>query len=173
VSPCSVRCFAAQLPVAPAPTMIASKLMRRLNASSHRPATRYALFTHHTSRDHSEERSARGNPDQQMLFHEVEVLTATEAAAQAHAARTSEVEAHERKRARDTGRKAIPEYFPRIVVEHDFPAQVKMCMNCAVPHELFKLHVVVPVALYQRQSTRCAPRVTETVENRQRKLRTC
>jgi hypothetical protein len=72
----------------------------------------------------------RGTPDQQTRFNEVEVLVANDAAAQAHAARTSQVEAHERKRARDTSRKAIPEYLPRIVVEHDFPAQAKMCTNC-------------------------------------------
>jgi transposase len=80
-----------------------------------------------------------GNPDQQMLFNEAEVLAAIEAADQADAARTSQVGAHERKRAPDSGRKAIPEHFPRIVIEHDLPAAAKLCTKCAVPHELTRM----------------------------------
>lgn len=64
------------------------------------------------------------------------MLAAIEAADQAHAARTSEVEAHERKRSADSGRKAIPDHFPRIVIEHDLPADAKLCTQCAVPHAL-------------------------------------
>ncbi len=80
-----------------------------------------------------------GTPDQQMLFNEAEVLAAIEAADQAHAARTSQVEAHERKRAPDSGRKAIPEHFPRIVIDHDLPAEAKLCTKCAVPHPLKRI----------------------------------
>lgn len=80
-----------------------------------------------------------GNPDQQMLFNEAEVLAAIEAADQAHAARTSPVEAHQRKRAPDSGRKAIPEHFPRIVIEHDLPAEQKMCTACPMPHPLTRM----------------------------------
>ena len=65
-----------------------------------------------------------------MLFNEAEVLAAIEAADQAHAARTSQVEAHVRKRAPDSGRKAIPEHFPRIVIENDLPAEAKLCTKC-------------------------------------------
>lgn len=80
-----------------------------------------------------------GNPDQQMVFNEAEVLAAIEAADQAHAARTSPVEAHQRKRAPDSGRKAIPEHFPRIVIEHDLPAEQKMCTACPMPHPLTRM----------------------------------
>ena len=79
------------------------------------------------------------NPDQKLLFNEAEVLAAIEAAEQAHAARTTKVEAHERKRSPDSGRKAIPEHFPRIVIEHDLPAQEKLCTKCAVPHPLTRI----------------------------------
>jgi len=79
------------------------------------------------------------NPDQQMLFNEAQVLAAIEAADQAHAARTSRVEGHERKRAPDSGRKAIPEHFPRIVIEHDLPVEAKLCTKCAVPHPLKRI----------------------------------
>jgi transposase len=82
---------------------------------------------------------AEENPDQKLLFNEVEVLAAIEAAEQAHAARTTQVEAHERKRSPDSGRKAIPEHFPRIVIEHDLPAEQKMCTQCTVPHPLTRI----------------------------------
>jgi hypothetical protein len=61
--------------------------------------------------------------DQKMLFNEAEVLAAIEAAEEAHRERTTKVEAHERKRSPDSGRKAIPEHFPRIVIEHDLACQ--------------------------------------------------
>ena len=80
--------------------------------------------------------AAEENPDQKILFNEAEVLAAIEAAEQAHRERTTKVEAHERKRSPDSGRKAIPEHFPRIVIEHDLPADQKLCTNCAVPHPL-------------------------------------
>ena len=63
--------------------------------------------------------AAEQNPDQQMLFNEAEVLAAIEAADEAHRQRTTKIEAHERKRSADAGRKAIPEHFPRIEIEHD------------------------------------------------------
>ncbi len=80
--------------------------------------------------------AAEENSDQKMLFNEAEVLAAIEAAEEAHRERTTKVEAHERKRSPDSGRKAIPEHFPRIVIEHDLPAEQKMCTKCAVPHPL-------------------------------------
>lgn len=83
--------------------------------------------------------AAEENPDQTLLFNEAEVLAAIEAAEQAHAARTTKVEAHERQRSPDSGRKAIPEHFPRIVIEHDLPAQEKLCTKCAVPHPLTRI----------------------------------
>jgi len=83
--------------------------------------------------------AAEENPDQRMLFNEAEVLAAIEAADAAHAARTTTVEAHARKRSPDSGRKAIPEHFPRIVIEHDLPTEQKMCTKCAVPHPLTRM----------------------------------
>jgi transposase len=80
--------------------------------------------------------AAEESSDQKMLFNEAEVLAAIEAAEEAHRERTTKVEAHERKRSPDSGRKAIPEHFPRIVIEHDLPAEQKMCTKCAVPHPL-------------------------------------
>jgi hypothetical protein len=82
---------------------------------------------------------AEYNPDQQILFNEAEVLAAIEAADAAHAARTTKVEAHERKRSPDSGRKAIPEHFPRMVIEHDLSAEEKLCTKCAVPHPLRRI----------------------------------
>jgi transposase len=79
------------------------------------------------------------NPDQRMLFNEVEVLAAIEVAEEAHAARTTKVGAHERKRSPDSGRKAIPEHFPRIPVLHDLPEEQKMCTKCPVPHPLERI----------------------------------
>lgn len=80
--------------------------------------------------------AAEENSDQKMLFNEAEVLAAIEAAEEAHRERTTKVEAHERKRSPDSGRKAIPQHFPRIVIEHDLPADEKLCTKCAVPHPL-------------------------------------
>jgi transposase len=83
--------------------------------------------------------AAEENPDQKILFNEAEVLAAIEAAEQAHRERTTKVEAHERKRSPDSGRKAIPQHFPRIVIEHDLPPEQKMCTKCAVPHPLTRI----------------------------------
>jgi transposase len=79
------------------------------------------------------------NPDQRMLFNEVEVLAAIEVAEEAHAARTTKVGSHERKRSPDSGRKAIPEHFPRIPVLHDLPEEQKMCTKCPVAHPLERI----------------------------------
>jgi len=87
---------------------------------------------------HKSEATAE-HPDQRMLFNEAEVLAAIEAAEAAHAARTTKIDAHERKRSPDCGRKAIPEHFPRIVIEHDLPVEQKMCTKCAVPHPLTRI----------------------------------
>ena len=83
--------------------------------------------------------AAEQNPDQALLFNEAQVLAAIEAAEEAHRQRTTTVDAHERKRSSDSGRKAIPEHFPRIVIEHDLPAEQKMCTACAVPHPLTRI----------------------------------
>ncbi len=83
--------------------------------------------------------AAEQNPDQVMLFNEAEVLAAIEAADEAHRQRTTKIEAHERKRSADAHRKAIPDHFPRIEVEHDLPAEQKMCKKCAVPHPLTRI----------------------------------
>lgn len=83
--------------------------------------------------------AAEENADQRMLFNEAEVLAAIEAAEAAHAARTTTVDAHARKRSPDCGRKAIPEHFPRIVIEHDLPTEQKICTRCAVPHPLTRM----------------------------------
>ncbi len=83
--------------------------------------------------------AAEQNADQQMLFNEAEVLAAIEAADEAHRARTTTIEAHERKRSADSGRKAIPEHFPRIAIEHDLAPDEKMCTRCAVAHPLTRI----------------------------------
>jgi transposase len=83
--------------------------------------------------------AAEQNPDQTLLFNEAQVLAAIEAAEEAHRQRTTKVDAHERKRSADSGRKAIPEHFPRIMIEHDLPAEQKLCTKCAVPHPLTRI----------------------------------
>jgi transposase len=83
--------------------------------------------------------AAEENPDQRMLFNEAEVLAAIEAADEAHRQRTTKIDAHERKRSADSGRKAIPEHFPRIAIEHDLAPEQKMCTKCAVPHPLTRI----------------------------------
>jgi transposase len=83
--------------------------------------------------------AAEQSPDQQMLFNEAEVLAAIEAADEAHRQRTTQIDAHERKRSADAPRKAIPEHFPRIEIEHDLAAEQKMCTKCAVPHPLTRM----------------------------------
>jgi transposase len=83
--------------------------------------------------------AAEQNVDQQMLFNEAEVLCAIEAAEEAHRQRTTKIDAHERKRSADSGRKAIPEHFPRIAIEHDLAPEQKMCTKCVVPHPLTRI----------------------------------
>ena len=83
--------------------------------------------------------AAEQNADQQMLFNEAEVLAAIEAAEEAHRQRTTTIDAHERKRSPDSGRKAIPEHFPRIEIVHDLTFAQKMCTKCAVPHPLTRI----------------------------------
>lgn len=77
------------------------------------------------------------NPDQAMLFNEVEVLAAIEAAEEAQRQRTTQVEAHERQHT--GGRKAIPKHFPRIEIEHDLPEAQKICTKCPVAHPLKRI----------------------------------
>jgi transposase len=77
------------------------------------------------------------NPDQRLLFNETEVLAVIEAAEAAERQRTTKVGAHERKHT--GGRKAIPEHFPRILIEHDLPEEQKMCTKCATPHPLTRI----------------------------------
>jgi transposase len=83
--------------------------------------------------------AAEQNPDQAMLFNEAEVLAAIEAADEAHRQRTTKVDAHERKRSADAHRKAIPDHFPRIEIEHDLQPDQKICTKCAVPHPLTRI----------------------------------
>jgi transposase len=83
--------------------------------------------------------AAEENADQRMLFNEAEVLAAIEAAEEAHRQRTTKIDAHERKRSADSGRKAIPEHFPRIEIVHDLTSEQKMCTRCAVPHPLTRI----------------------------------
>jgi len=83
--------------------------------------------------------AAEHNPDQRLLFNEAEVLAAIEAADEAHRQRTTTIGAHERRRSADAGRKAIPEHFPRIEIEHDLAPEQKMCTKCSTPHPLTRI----------------------------------
>jgi transposase len=85
----------------------------------------------------SEKNSSDVSADQQMLFNEAEVLAVIEAAERAHANRSTKVDAHERKHT--GGRKAIPESFPRVPIEHDLPESDKVCTQCATPHPLTRM----------------------------------
>jgi hypothetical protein len=85
----------------------------------------------------SQQDAAVTNPDQGLLFNEAEVLAAIAAADAAHAARTKPIAAHERRHT--GGRKAIPEHFPRIEIEHDLPQSEKLCTQCAVAHPLTRI----------------------------------
>jgi transposase len=67
--------------------------------------------------------------EQKLLFNEAEVLAAIEAAEAAHAARTTKIAAHERKR-HSGGREVIPAQLPRKEIVHDLPNAQKHC-----PHE--------------------------------------
>ena len=79
------------------------------------------------------------NPDQRMLFNEAEVLAAIEAADEAHRERTTKIEAHERKRSPDSGRRVIPEHFPRVEIVHDLTPEQLMCTKCSTPHPLTRI----------------------------------
>ena len=81
--------------------------------------------------------AAAGNPDQALLFNEVEVLAAIEAAEEAQRQRTTKVDPHERQHT--GGRKAIPKHFPRIEIPHDLPEEQKTCTKCPVPHPLKRI----------------------------------
>jgi hypothetical protein len=67
------------------------------------------------------------------------VLAAIEAADEAHHLRTTKIDAHERKRSADSGRRAIPDHFPRIEIVHDLASEQKLCTRCAVPHPLTRI----------------------------------
>jgi transposase len=64
--------------------------------------------------------------EQKLLFNEAEVLAAIEAADAAHAARTTQIAAHERKR-HSGGREVIPAHLPRKEIVHDLPNAQKHC----------------------------------------------
>jgi transposase len=64
--------------------------------------------------------------EQKLLFNEAEVLAAIEAADAAHAARTTAIAAHERKR-HSGGREAIPAQLPRKEIVHDLANEQKHC----------------------------------------------
>lgn len=64
--------------------------------------------------------------EQKLLFNEAEVLAAIEAAGAAHAARTTQIAAHERKR-HSGGRESIPAQLPRKEIVHDLPNAQKHC----------------------------------------------
>jgi transposase len=81
--------------------------------------------------------AATVDPNQPMLFNEAEVLAAIAAADEAHQQRTTQVKAHEKKHT--GGRKAIPEHFPRIPIEHDLPEEQKICTKCPTPHPLERI----------------------------------
>lgn len=80
----------------------------------------------------SSERSATEvSADQRLLFNEAEVCAAIDAAEAAAAAKTTLVEGHERKRRGH--RKAIPEHFPRQIIEHDLADHEKVCPHDHTP----------------------------------------
>jgi transposase len=95
------------------------------------------LKAHHFGASSQKSDAALTNPDQGLLFNEAEVLAAIEAAEQAHRERTTKIEAHERKHT--GGRKAIPEHFPRIRIEHDLSEEQKLCSCCSTPHPLTRM----------------------------------
>lgn len=72
--------------------------------------------------------SEKVSPDQLGLFNEAEA----EAETPAEPAATVPVAAHERKRG---GRKPLPDYLPRVRIEHDLPEGEKTCpCGCALTH---------------------------------------
>jgi transposase len=74
----------------------------------------------------SQKSSSDISADQKMLFNEAEVLAAIEAAEAAQAARSTTIQAHERKR-HSGGREAIPAHLPRKDIPHDLPNAHKYC----------------------------------------------
>ena len=74
----------------------------------------------------SQKTPAQMSAEQKLLFNEAEVLAAIEAADAAHAARTTQIAAHERKR-HSGGREAIPAHLPRKDIVHDLPNEQKHC----------------------------------------------
>jgi transposase len=95
------------------------------------------LKTHYFGASSQKSDAALATPDQGLLFNEVEVLAAIETAEQAHRQRTTKIDAHER--THTGGRKAIPEHFPRIRIEHDLPEAQKLCTCCSTPHPLTRM----------------------------------
>jgi len=95
------------------------------------------LKAHYFGASSQKSDAALVDPDQGLLFNEAEVLAALEAAEQAHRQRTTKVDAHERQHT--GGRKAIPEHFPRIPIEHDLPEAQKICARCSTPHPLTRM----------------------------------
>ena len=69
--------------------------------------------------------------EQKLLFNEAEVLAAIEAADAAHAARTTPIAAHERKR-HSGGREVIPAQLPRKEIVHDLANEQKHCEHDGV-----------------------------------------
>ena len=69
--------------------------------------------------------------EQKLLFNEAEVLAAIEAADAAHAARTTTIAAHERKR-HSGGREVIPAQLPRKEIVHDLANEQKHCEHDGV-----------------------------------------
>ncbi len=74
----------------------------------------------------SEKCPAEISAEQKLLFNEAEVLAAIEAADAAHAARTTKIAAHERRR-HSGGREAIAVQLPRKEIVHDLPNDKKHC----------------------------------------------
>src|SRR5690606_33759971 len=74
------------------------------------------LKAHYFGASSQKSDAALASADQGLLFNEAEVLAAIEAAELAARERTTKVGAHERPHT--GGRKAIPEHFPRIRIEH-------------------------------------------------------
>ena len=95
------------------------------------------LKAHYFGASSQKSDAAITSADQGLLFNEAEVLAAVEAAEQAHRARTTKIGAHERQHS--GGRKAIPEHFPRIRIEHDLPEAQKLCTCCSTAHPLTRM----------------------------------
>jgi transposase len=74
----------------------------------------------------SQKSSSDISTDQKMLFNEAEVLAAIEAAEAAQAARSTTIQAHERKR-HTGGREELPAHLPRKDIPHDLPNAHKYC----------------------------------------------